>query len=67
MMIFVKALAFAIFLGLIGLVIGPIAGLLLMSAPVESCGMWWIIPIGMGAALGACAGAVGGFFLGLVI
>ena len=50
MMIFVKALAFAIFLGLIGLVIGPILGLLLMPAPAESCGMWWIIPIGTGAA-----------------
>ena len=66
-MILLKALLLAIILALVGLVLGPFAGLILMPAPADPCGMHALIPLAIGAGIGVLGGAAVGFVLGLFI
>lgn len=66
-MIFVKALATAVFLALVGVLVGPLVGLTCCEFPEGVCGMYWVIPAGKGAICGAAAGGFLGFVLGLAL
>ena len=65
MLILVKAIVSAALLGMIGLMVGPFLGLMLISTPPDACGLAWIIPAGIGAAVTGCGAALVGFALGL--
>lgn len=65
-MLLIKAIATALFLALVGLLIGPFVGLFVVPAPAEACGMWWLAAMATGGMWGALIGAGVGFVLGLI-
>ena len=62
----IKALITAIFFGTMGLLIGPLVGVLLIPGPQGQCGVGMIIPIGIGAIACCILGLIGGFLFGLL-
>lgn len=64
-MIIIKACVYALFLCLVGFVLGGLFGPAIIPAP-GPCGMAWICQVVEGALCGAVVGAVAGFLIGLV-
>jgi hypothetical protein len=62
----IKALITAIFFGTMGLLIGPLVGMLLIPGPSGPCGVGMIIPVGIGAIVCSVLGLIGGFLFGLL-
>lgn len=65
-MLLLKPLGLAILIGLIGLLVGPLVALVLMSPPEGACGMYWVIPGGLGAMGGLAVGALLGLIMALM-